>query len=387
MKSVLAVNAPVFGFCAAVLFGLSACNGSGDGSSSSTDEVTIEQISANGGRVAWYKGGSHELIAFDAIVDDVTKNTEVFVMDPDGSNVQCVTCNSSIPKGFIGQPEWHPDGLHLVVQAENANTQHIRYNHMSWGINQDLWIVKLDGSNAEKIYDNSAFPEHAALHPHFNDDGSMLIFAERIATGEVLFLPSVTPGGENPWAGWQIHLASFDLQVPGTGKLFNHVILYDTELPKDRGLYETHGFVNDSQIIYSATPDGENYVDDIYTANIDGSAAVNLTNSPSTWEEHGSYSPTGNALVFISSRVNPDWQAPADDASNLRTELYIERGGVTEQLTSFNEDGDADKRYLTSDYEWDAEGRRIAVLVQPVDDLTGAPYPTEIWLITFSEPQ
>lgn len=383
MKSVIVKKASLSVFGVILLVSQTACGGS----SPSPAGVTIEQISTDGGRVAWYKGGSHELIAYDAIVDDANKNTEVFVMNPDGTGIQCVTCSSNIPKGFIGQPEWHPDGQHLIVQAENINSQHIRYNHLSWGINQDLWIVKLDGTGAEKIYDNSSFPQHSALHPHFNDNGTMLIFAERIATGEQLFLPSVTPGGENPWAGWQIHLASFDLQLTGTGKLFNHLILYGSGLAKDRGFYETHGFINNSEIIYSATAGGENYVDDVYTANIDGTAAINLTNSASTWEEHGSYSPSGNALVFISSRVNTAWQAPMDDASTLRTELYIERAGLIEQLTSFNANGDADKRYLTSDFEWDAEGKRITVLVQPVDDLTGVSYPAEIWLITLPEPQ
>lgn len=370
-------------FGAISLVNLVAC---GD-SNSPPPGMTIKQISTEGGRVAWYKGGNHELVAFDAIVDDVNKNTEVFVMNPDGTGIQCVTCNSSIPKGFVGQPEWHPNGQHLIVQAENINSQHTRYNHLSWGINQDLWIVKLDGTGAEKIYDNSLLPEHAALHPHFNGDGTMLIFAERIATGEQIFLPTVTPGGENPWAGWQIHLASFDLQTPGTGKLFNHVILYGTGLAKDRGFYETHGFVTNSEIIYSATAGGENYVDDVYKANIDGTAAMNLTNSVSTWEEHGTYSPSGNALVFLSSRVNSAWQAPVDDVRTLRTDLYIERAGVIEQLTSFNENGDIDKRYITSDFEWDIEGKRLVVLVQPVDDLTGASFPAEIWLITFPEPQ
>lgn len=366
---------------------VAGCGGGGGGGSPPPDPdppaITFQQISADGGRVAWYKGGAHELIAFDAIVDDTTRDTDVFVMQPDGSNVRCVTCGSAIPRGFIGQPEWHPDGQHLIVQAENVNSTHQLFNHMAWGINQDLWIIGMDGSGAELIVDNAPYPQHGALHPHFNSDGTMVIFAERIATGEQITLPTITPGGENPWAGWQIHVAEFDILAPGTSKLFNDGVLFATFPVKDRGLFETHGFVSDSQIIYSQTAGGENYVDDIYVANLDGSSPMNLINSPSTWDEHGAYSPSGNSLVFISSRVDGSWQAPMDDATTLRTELFIERAGVIEQLSFFNSNGAPDRRYLTSDFEWDRDGDRIVVLVQPVDDATGAPLAAENWVISF----
>jgi Tol biopolymer transport system component len=130
-------------------------------------------------------------------------------------------------------------------------------------------------------------------------------------------------------------------------------------------------------------------VNDSWSADPDGTAAVNLTSSPTTWEEHGSYSPSGNALVFISSRVDPTWSYPGDTAANLRTELYIQRGTAAEpeQLTSFNRDGDPTKRYLTSDFDWDRSGRRIVVQVAPVDTATGVPDAPEIWRITFPEPQ
>ena len=378
----------------AVLSLLASCGGGGNGGG--TPGTTIQRITSSGGRVAWYKGtaSTHSKIAFDAIVSTATQSTEVYIMDPDGSNVTCVTCSDTIiPKGFIGQPEWHPDGQHLVIQAENANSMHTRYNHLAWGINQDLWIIKIDGTGAEKIFDNSSLVNWAALHPHFDAGGSKLIFSQRVATGvTITALVGTTPGGENPWAGWQIHLADYYSAGTGTGKLSNHTILYGTGTAASRGFFETHGFFN-NKILFSATTGsqvGYAYVDDVYSANLDGTGMVNLTNSTSTWEEHGTYSPSGNSFVFISSRVNPAWQAPADNAGNLRTELYIQnlqKGGTIQQLTSFNANGDPNKRYLTSDYDWDRTGQRIVVQVAPVDNLSGAADPPEIWMITFPEPQ
>jgi Tol biopolymer transport system component len=354
--------------------------------------TTVARVRASGGRVAWYKGSAaaHERIAFDAIVDDATQDTEVFVMNPDGSGVTCVTCaaHPTLPAGFVGQPEWHPDGEHLVVQAENANSDHTRYNHVSWGIDQDLWIVAADGSGAaERIVDNAPYPGRAALHPHFDASGTRLLFSQRIPTGVVIdSLVGVTPGGENPWAGWQLDLWDYDAAAGGTAKLTNEVVLYGSAAPKDRGLYESHGFFGD-RILYSATAGGAPYVDDCWVADLDGTNAVDLTSSPSTWEEHGSYSPSGGSLVFISSRVDPGWSYPGDDAGTLRTELYLQRGAAIEQITTFNRDGDPGKRYLTSDYDWDRSGRRIAVQVAPVDVATGVPDHPQIWIVTFPEPR
>ena len=351
-------------------------------------EPVFELISNSGGRVAWYASilSEHELIAFDSIVDDVTKHTEVFTMQPNGTGVFNVTgpntdVHNDPNAGFIGQPEWHPDGEHIIFQVENSDSQGMRFNHVSFGINNDLWIIKKDGTGAERIWETP--PNNAALHPHFNADGTKLIFSQRIATGEILYPLTWTPGGENPWAGWQIHIADFDITQTGTAKLSNNIVLFGEGDAKDRGFYETHGFKDADTIVYSHTEGGAPYVDDIFTAGTDGSNVINLIQSPTTWEEHGIYSPSRNSIAFLSSRVNPDWTAPADNASTLRLELYLQTGSEITQVTSFNENGDVDKRYLASDFEWDRTGSRIIIQVASVDDISGTPYSPEIWMITF----
>jgi Tol biopolymer transport system component len=357
-------------------------NGGGD---SDPALISFTLLTGDGGRVAWYTGtAEHERVAFDRVVDEVTANMELYTMQPDGTDVTDLTgTNDTVPEGFVGQPEWHPDGEYIIFQVENANSQGMRFNHVSWGINNDLWIIKKDGTGAEKIWETPL--NHAALHPHFNADGTKIIFAERQSTGEILYSPLLTPGGQNPWAGWRIHIADFDISQTGTARLSNHVTLFDAELPKDRGFFETHGFVDADTIIFSRTLGGQAYVDDVFTSELDGNNLVNLTQSPATWEEHGLYSPSGNSLCFISSRVNSAWQAPVDTAATLRTELYMQQDGVITQLTEFNADGDIDYRYLVSDYEWDRTGQRIVFQVAPVDDVTGTAYSPEIWLLTFPE--
>ncbi|NDJ84703.1 MAG: hypothetical protein GYB66_02350 [Chloroflexi bacterium] len=345
-------------------------------SNQATPEAVL--LEANGGRVDWYRGTQHELIAYDAITNPRSRNTDVFIINPDGTGKQCVTCNSSVPEGFVGQPAWHPDGEHLVIQVENANSMHRVPEHMSFGLNNDLWIINKDGQSAKRIWTTEL--NHAALHAHFNHDGTKLIFAERIPTG--VRVPGVgnrTPGGENHWDGWQIRIADFDsqrMEVVGSTAI----------KPNGDGFYETNDFFSETGFTYSFTAGGRPYVDDIYAINIDGTNMTQLINSPATWEEHGTFSPTGNGdLVFLSSRSDSTWQAPASRPNTLRLELFIRDGdtGEIRQLTHFNQTGDAQTRYLTSDYAWNREGNRIVIQVAPVSLSSGQAEAPQIWLLDF----
>lgn len=353
-----------------------------DCAAQSIPRFELTRLTENGGRLAWYAGDVHELIAYDAIVDARTAATEVFVMRADGSRVRCVTCRMAFPKGdgFVGQPAWHPDGKHLVIQVENANSRHTRFNHMSWGIDADLWIVALDGRRAERIW--SSPPHNAALHPHFSPDGRRLVFAQRMSTARVtyrLFHPWAVIGGQNPWDGWSIHSAAFDIDASGREALSLHRRI----APSGGGFYETHAVSNDGRIVYSHTGGGAPYVDDIFETDAEGTRVGRLVHSPETWDEHGAYSPNGRNLAFISSRADRQWRAPASRPDTLTTELFVRSAdGVIHQLTHFNAEGDGETRYLVSDFDWDHSGRRIAFQLAPVS-AAGRAEPPQIWLLEF----
>jgi len=334
------------------------------------EALTPRLVAQSGGRVAWYHGTKHELIAYDAISDDKRKNTEVYVMSPDGSGRRCVTCDSPIAKGFTGQPDWHPDGDYILLQAENKNSAHKFYNHMAWGVDADIWIINKDGSGARKIWDTPK--GYAALHPHFNKNGTLLVFAERVPTGKVIpGMRALTPGGENHWDGWRIHLASVNLKAEGASVLGHHRTL----APNGGGIYETHGFTADGRLVYAHTDGGRAYMDDVFVANPDGSGVKNLTNSPSSWEEHGQYS-SGGDFAFISSRFDTRLRFPRSKVAQLRTELFLQkRGGSPVQMTDMN--ARKGRRIVVSDYDWDREGKRIAFQVAALD---GSVNP-EIWMI------
>lgn len=343
---------------------------------------TATQFQARGGRVAWYHGAAHELIAYDAVVDKRTRNTEVFVVRPDGTGQRCVSCGTAIPTGFVGQPAWHPDGRHLVVQAESPNARHRFLNHLAWGIDNDLWLIDVVSGAAEKIW--STLPRHAALHPHFNRDGSKLMFAERKPTGRSFWLIrrlDLGADGENHWDGWRIRIVEFNMRRSPPATTTTSRVLF-----ADRGgFFETHGFRSDGRIVYSHTPGGRAYVEAVYLANDDGSGEVSLVDLAGTWNEHGQFAPSGRALAFISSRADPGWRAPRSKASELRTELFLQRGGEIMRLTNFNR-RDARRRLLVSDFDWDRVGRRIVFQLAPID-AHGKPESPQLWMLTFSEAQ
>ncbi len=337
---------------------------------------------ARGGRVAWYHGAAHDLIAYDAVVDEHTRNTEVFVVSPRGTGRRCVTCTSPLPKGFVGQPAWHPDGRHLVVQAESPHARHRFLNHLAWGIDNDLWLVDIESGAAEKIWTTPA--QHAALHPHFNRDGTRLMFAERAPTGRSfrwIARHDLGAGGENHWDGWRIRVADFDIAAPATKKVSRASVLFGAR----GGFFETHGFLDNGRIVFSHTPGGRAYVDAVYVANDDGSGMRKLVDAANSWNEHGQFAPSGRALAFISSRADPTWRAPGSKPSELRTELFLQRGYQVSQLTDFNKPG-TPRRYLVSDFDWDREGRRIVFQVAPMD-AEGKPGSPQLWMMTFSETQ
>jgi Tol biopolymer transport system component len=338
------------------------------------------KVIGSGGRLDWYKGIKHNLIAFDAIVDDTTKNTELYTMQPAGSDRFCVTCNAPVPRGFVGQPVWHPNGEHIIFQVENENSPHTLFNHLAWGINNDLWIIKRDGSEAELIYKTKL--NHAALHPQISPDGKTIIFSARMPTGRVNpKWKNRTPGGENHWEGWSIVSGILDLRKSGTAKISN----LKTLIADDRGFFETHQILEDGSIVFSHTKNGAPYVDDIYLMNARGRIIRKLVDSPKTWDEHGLFSPNRKFLAFISSRHDTSWQAPKSRAKDLQTELYIKRNAdsVLRKVTSFNS---GRRRYLASDFSWSKDGKAIMIQAAPFRKRLIGGYEAlspEIWLIRF----
>ncbi len=321
---------------------------------------SIETFSEIGGRVDWHKGTNQ--ILYD---QQLESSCDIILCDSAGNNQLNLTedmTGRKIDGQWIrkwhhrGQPAWHPDGDYIVFQVMNeyVSARSATSELLSLGVNNDLWVMRADGSGKQKLTDN---PEgYAVLHAHFSHDGQLICWAEKYNDNK----------RSSKFGSWRIKLARFVADTSG-------VRLEDVKSlePVQGKWYETHGFgLNDSSVIFSGNLTTDHKANDLYEYNWYSNTLTNLTNSSSTWEEMYNVNPSdSNEYSFISSKFF-DWNNRFGWAT-LRTELYINRNGKWHQLTSYNqEDGIGGtqltkKHYFIGDHCYSADGNYIlAVLAE-----------------------
>ena len=147
----------------------------------------IKTIVEDGGRVDW--SHSNNLIAFDKLGND--GYYDVWVMNPDGSNQVCLTCdNALVPQHHNGNPAWHPTGKWIVFQSVNPDliprTLPDRtakmLTHPGSGWLNDLWVMDPNGKHFYQLTDIGW--QGGVLHPHFSHDGIKLLWSERLGPGD-----------------------------------------------------------------------------------------------------------------------------------------------------------------------------------------------------------
>ena len=390
------------GLLAIIVLTLGGCGSGSSGSAGSdapfsynldvpgTGNVKYTVLAENGGRVSWYKGvaASHAKIAYDGKTQQwgSDSRTDVYIMNLDGSSKECITCdmpefealyqeilaqrqnNGDTRLGFwLGQPEWHPDGIHLIIQVENLNSLHISQNFMSFGVDNDLWILNVETKTASRIWTTS-LPRNAALHPRFSDDGSKLIFAQRILTNLA-----------NVWDGWGIIAADFDITQPSANMISNARLI----APDGRGFYETSGFTGSSNLefSFSFTPyQNDNvlpYVAEGRVTDVNGSFSQSVVDFLEAWDEKPRYSPSASFIAVMSSAFDAAWM-PVDGAASLQTDLYLgTAGGSFDRFTYFNDLDRYSTRVLVTDHEWNQAGNKLVVQVMP--NAVGAD--ADVWLV------
>jgi hypothetical protein len=309
-------------------------------------------LTDDGGRVSWCH--RDDLIAFDREHDD--GSMDVFTVRPDGTAERCVTCDlEGLPTGIRGQPAWHPGCEYMLIAVQGEHYLGTRFEHVSWGIHDDLWAVAADGSWAQRLVQVPYLG--ATLHPQFSDTGEKVFWTARQSTGETVVTIEDVPGDENQWDGWYLSLADWVAPEAGGPAIANRQDLYTTT----GGFYESHGLIDDT-LWYSHTEDGAFLVDEGFSANLDGEGRVNHTNAPGGWDEHVDPSPGGRLITFNSSRATR-WEHPPDTALSLTMELFaLSEDGAVVQLTRYGEQLPALTRSVTSDYAWGPDGRSLVSL-------------------------
>lgn len=337
--------------------------GEGNGSSYGSPVKSITTVVAGRAKTVDWSHATNK-IAFgkwglDGYVD-------VLVMNPDGSDEECLTCDKSgCPQKHNGNPAWHPSGDYIVFTSEKENNpeEYSQWAIPGEGFNCDLWAM---ASNADEFYQLTDYPLHmrGIIHPHFSHDGSKLLWAERLGK---------TDGSS--WGEWALKIADF--VVGADGPYLANIEAYQPG--EQHYFYESHAFsADDSKILFCANPESQSDVGfDIYEMDLSTQELAKLTWSPNDWDEHAQYSPDGKRIAWMSSAgFDIDFKSIEGHEwkKYLVTELWImDADGLNKQrLTYFNEPGYPEymdgSRCVVSDISWSPDGERIIALVAYEDE-------------------
>lgn len=332
-----------------------------------------------GGEIAWSADGTQ--LVFDR--RDGSGIYQLYTINPDGSGEVCISDPAVVGGPTVGKhkgwPAFHPNGTHLVCQAEMAThppSGDPDITEPGRGAWNNIWVAKVDGSQWWQLTDYDPNGATGTLSPRFNHDGTKLFWARKI--GQVT-VPA-------PFAQWDLSIADFAF-VDGVPTISN----VTTFAPGAKLFYESHGFNRDNtKIIFTSDPVTNPYAPDIYISNLDGSGLVNLTNSDTQWDEHATYAPHADVLAYMSSSPYATYIADAANwNATLKSEAFVMNSDGTNkrQLTHFNVAGFAEynaERSVATTVAWHPDGTR-AVVTQL---LLGASYDTSpgrmMWIVRFN---
>lgn len=199
---------------------------------------------ADDDKPSWSKDGRR--IAFESNVDG---DYEIFVMDADGSNLTQLTNNNFDDYG----PSFSPDGSQIAYHSTQTG-------------NIDIYVMNADGSSAERITSNVTAIDRS---PSWSPDGSQLIYFSDSSGGRELYTIDIQTGTLTRLTDNQYYDGQPDWSLNGT------------------------------QVVFASTRQGTN--PDIYIMRIDGTNVVRITDDPAT-DDDPVWSPDGRQIVFESTR-------------------------------------------------------------------------------------
>ncbi len=223
--------------------------------------------------------GINGKIAFDDFDPDPPYDTEIFVMDNDGSNVQQLTFNDVDDRN----PCWSPDGTKIAFERGDYP-------------NQEIWVMNADGSNPRQL---TTPPDgYRDSDPAWSPDGEKIAFARQDTSSGVSRIYVIDANGP-----------------AGVGSL-----LIDVTYARDPS-WSPDG----SEISYSSN--GVIYVADAST----GTLKRTLGNG-----DRSCWSPDGTKIVFMYN--DAIWVMDAADGSN-RNQLTDPTGSYEDNEPNWSPDG------------------------------------------------
>ncbi|MEO8592226.1 MAG: hypothetical protein ABI759_02795 [Candidatus Solibacter sp.] len=297
------------------------------------------------------------------------KGTEQVYLGQDATpDLTCVTCvqvdGGPKPERFKMQAHWHPSGnwISVAVERDTYSPSPLFGWNRSWvegqlqsGLWTNMYLMSPDGKKWNRLTDFQSGKTGIAdgfTGTAFTPDGKKAVWSQ-IIDGNIL--------AYYPFGRWQLMVADLTVQggVPA---------LTNARDITPRNLYwnEPGNFHSDGKrILLTGSDQKDAQGMDLYTLDIETGILINLTNSPTVWDEHGVFSPNGEQIVFMSAypyRSDPG----ASKIFSIKTEFMLldVRTRELTQLTHYRQSGYPEYSFwggIAATGAWSADGRSLSL--------------------------
>jgi Tol biopolymer transport system component len=240
-----------------------------------------------------------------AFVRGVDSNSEIYVMDGDGSGQTSLTNNLA----FDTLPAFSPDGRHVAFTS--------RRDSIGTQTNDEIYVVDAadsDGNgNGDKLTRLTSSQTVNEFQPAFSPDGKKMAFTSNGDGNNEIYVMNADGSGTPTRLTNNVAIDSRSVFSPDGGKL-----AFSRRDP--------------------ASPDLSMRTDDIYVMNADGTGQTRLTFAARA-DTHANFSPDGEKIAFSSAR---------DGGNN---EIYVMKANGTEQTRLTSNDATDEFPAFSSDGE------------------------------------
>ena len=296
-----------------------------------TNSEADDGVLRNGFGLAWSPDATR--IAF--VADRFQGNTDIFVMNADGSGLARLTDSPNVD--YL--PAWSPDGERIVYISASAQET-----------SSDIYVMAADGSDKKNLTE-SRIPE---LNPSWSPDGERIVYSQSVPSSEPC------EGGSNQT--FQLYLMDAD----GSNK--TPLSPDDDPRPHFFGAWSPDGDKLAFRSGWRGTAWGCHGDADVFVADSDGSDPVNVSDNKAE-DYFAGWSPAGDKIAIFTDR-DGNWEiyTVAPDGSNLTNVTN------SPESDTFGSAG-------AIAFAWSPDGSQIAFARDTNPELSANPQGVSLWIM------